>query len=188
MYEEVTNMSLEKSIRECFITALKDEQKEKKHKGLLVIKLNRKEAEEYLTKAKKNLELCKLFGAKGFDYKLPEEWFYVLYYCALAILTKFGVESRSQRCTALFLKYVKEKRLIVYKDEFIERIMVHRYKEKKSDVDEREEARYSSSIKIIEIEKNYEKMMQLCGEALIQCEKIVFLDQNLTLPKEIIEM
>ena len=38
-----------------------------------------KEAEEYIIKAKKNLELCKLYKEKGFDYKLPEEWFYTLY-------------------------------------------------------------------------------------------------------------
>ncbi|MBS3114803.1 hypothetical protein J4448_06920 [Candidatus Woesearchaeota archaeon] len=49
------------------------------HKGLLAVKPDAKEAEEYIIKAKKNLELCKLYKEKGFDYKLPEEWFYTLY-------------------------------------------------------------------------------------------------------------
>lgn len=100
------------NLRECFLNALKDERRGKKHKGLLVVKPNMKEAEEFIIKAKKNLESCKFYKENGFDYKIPEEWFYTLYYCALSILSKFGVESRSQRCTAIFLRYVKIKGLL----------------------------------------------------------------------------
>ena len=173
------------NLRECFSNALKDEKKGKKHKGLLVVKPNAKEAEEYIIKAKKNLELCRLYKEKGFDYKLPEEWSYSLYYCALAILSKFGVESRNQRCTALFLRYVRDKGLIEYDDEFIKRIMVYREKQEKSDVDEREKARYSASIQIKEVEQNYDKMMNMCKEAISQCEEIVFSDKEFKFPKEL---
>ena len=175
------------NLRECFSNALKDEKKGKKHKGLLVVKPNAKEAEEYIIKAKKNLELCRLYKEKGFDYKLPEEWFYSLYYCALAILSKFGVESRNQRCTALFLRYVRDKGLIEYDDEFIKRIMVYREKQEKSDVDEREKARYSASIQIKEVGQNYDKMMSMCKEAISQCEEIVFSDKEFKAPKELYE-
>lgn len=178
-------MTLE-NLRECFLYALKDEEKGKKHKGLLVVKPSVKEAEEYITKAKKNLELCKFYKENGFDYKIPEEWFYTLYYCALAILSKFGVESRSQRCTALFLRYVKEKGLIEYDDEFVKRIMVYREKEEKSDVDEREKSRYSSSIKIEEVIQNYDKMMDVCKDAISQCEDIVFSEAQINVPEELL--
>ncbi len=93
------------SVKECFSNALKDEKKGKKHKGLLFVGKNDIQAEEYVKKAKINLQICELYKEKGFDYKIPEEWFYTLYYCALAILAKCGVESRSQKCTALFLRY-----------------------------------------------------------------------------------
>ena len=136
-----------RELNECFKNALKDEQKGKKHKGLLIIKSDDEQAREYLAKAKKNLELCDFYREKGFDYKIPEEWFYTLYYCALAVLAKFGVETRSQRCTAAFLRYVKDKGLIEYDGDFIERITVYKGKGKKSDVDKREDARYSSLIK-----------------------------------------
>ena len=136
------------AVNDCFKLASRDEKKGKKHKGLLVIMPDNRKAEEYLSKAKKNLELCSFYREKGFDYKLPEEWFYTLYYCALAILSKFGVESRSQRCTALFLKYVKDKSIIEYDDEFIQRIVVYKEKEEKSDVDEREKSRYSPLVEI----------------------------------------
>ena len=119
-------MIIEKSVQDCFRSAIKEEKKGKKHKGLLKVKPNIEDAKNYIFKAKKNLELCKFYKEKGFDYKLPEEWFYTLYYCALAILSKFGIESRSQRCTALFLRYVKDKGLIEYDDQFIQRITVYK--------------------------------------------------------------
>ncbi|MFH1276426.1 MAG: hypothetical protein ABIH82_04920 [Candidatus Woesearchaeota archaeon] len=148
------------SVRDCFATALKDEAKGRKHKGLLFTKPNKKEA---------------------------EEWFYTLYYCALAILSMFGVESRSQRCTAFFLKYAKDKSLIDYDDEFIKRIMVYKEKEVKSDVDEREEARYDAAIEIVEVEQNYDKMMDLCREAISQCEEIVYSDKSFEVPTELLK-
>ena len=149
-------------LRECFESAVKDEKKGKKHKGILIVKLDGKKAEEYIEKAKVNLELCEVYKQKGFDYKISEEWFYTLYYCALAILSKFGVESRSQRCTAGFLRYVKSKGLIDYDNEFIDRITVYKEKEGISDVDKRESARYDSSIKSKEIERE-----RLLGLAIV---------------------
>src|SRR3989344_9330181 len=105
---------------DCFINALKDEQKSKKHKGLLFIGKDDKKAQEYVEKAKTNLRTCELFKINGLNYKIPEEWFYTMYYCALAILAKFGVESRSQKCTALFLRYLQEHKLIIYDSDFID--------------------------------------------------------------------
>ena len=174
-------------IKDCFASAVKDEKKGKKHKGLLITKPDNKISEEYIRKAKLNLELCDFYKQKGFDYKIPEEWFYTLYYCALAILSKFGVESRSQKCTAYFLRYLKDNNLIEYDDEFIDRIMVYRDKEEKSDVDEREKARYSSSIKSKEIEAKYEDMTNVCKRAISQAEEIVFSNKAFKVPKELLE-
>lgn len=175
------------SVKDCFSNALKDEQKGRKHKGLLKTKPDKGEAEKYLTKSKKNLELCKFYREKGFGYKLPEEWFYALYYCALAILAMFGIETRNQRCTAIFLRYVKDKGLIKYNDEFIQRITVYKEKEEKSDVDKREDARYGSSIEINEVEQNYGKMMDKCKEAISQCEEIVFSESKFDIPEELVK-
>ena len=174
-----------KEVKDCFSNALKEEQKGKKHKGLLIVKPDNAQAKEYLIKAKRNLELCDLYKQKGFDYKIPEEWFYTLYYCALAILSKFGIETRSQRCTAAFLRYVKDKKLIEYDDEFIERITVHKEKEIKSDVDERENARYSSLIKMEEVEEQYKDMNNVCKKAINQCEEIIYSNKKFEIPKEL---
>ena len=60
-------------------------------------------------------------------------------------------------------------------------------KEKKSDVDERETARYSSSIKSKEIESKYNYMNDVCKKAIFQCEEIVFSNKEFNIPKELYE-
>ncbi len=176
---------LEKSLRECFRTAEKDEKKGKKHKGLLLGKPNNKVAEEYIQKAKMELELCEIYKQKGIDYKIAEEWFYTLYYCALAILAKFGIETRSQKYTALFLKHIQNRGLIEYDGEFIKRITVYSEKGEKSEVDEREESRYSSAIKNEKISERYEEMTNLCKKAMSQAEEIVFSEKEYKVPEEL---
>ena len=178
-------MTMEKDVKECFRMASREDKKGKKHKGLLLAKSNIESAKEYITKANENLEYCEIYLQRGSDYKIPEEWYYSLYYCALAILAKFGIESRSQRCTASFLKYAKDKGLIEYDDELIDRIMVYKEKEKKSDVDEREEGRYSSWIQSEEVRSKYDMMMALCRKAIAQAKEIVFSNKPLKIPEEI---
>ena len=180
-------MDVKAKVRDCFLSAKKDEEKGKKHKGLIVVGKDDKKAEEYLEKAKTNLRTCELYKERRLDYKIPEEWFYTLYYCALAILAKFGVESRSQKCTALFLRYAKEKGMIVYGDEFIDRITVHSSKEEESDVDERESARYGSSVHSEEIMQKYDMMMDVCKRCISQCEEIIFSNKQFEVPKEVLE-
>ncbi len=179
---------MDTKVRDCFLLAKRDEERGKKHKGLILVKKDDKKAEEYLEKAKTNLKTCELFKSHNLDYKIPEEWFYTLYYCALAVLAKFGVESRSQRCTALFLRYLKEKGCIEYDDEFIDRITVYSEKKEKSDVDERETARYGSSVKSEEVIQKYDTMMDVCKRCISQCEEIVFCNKKFEMPKEILDL
>ncbi len=179
-------MSLEE-LKECFVNAKKTDNRGKKHKGLLLNKPNQLLAEEYIAKAKQNLSFCEFYKSQGADYKLPEEWFYTMYYCALAILCKFGVESRSQKCTALFLRYVKDRKLIEYDDEFIDRITVHSNKKEESDVDKREIARYGSFIRNEEVKRMYDEMMGVCKKCISQCEEIIFSKNTFKIPEELLK-
>lgn len=180
-------MTSKPKVYDCFSIAKQDEENGKKHKGLLLVGREDKTAEEYIQKAKINLGICDLLKKQRLDYKIPEEWFYTLYYCALAILSKFGVESRSQKCTALFLRYVKDDNLINYDDEFIDRIMVYKEKETETDVDEREKARYGSSVKSEEIMQKYEFMTDVCKRCISACEEIVFSEKKFEVPKELLK-
>lgn len=180
-------MTIKPKVFECFSIAKKEEEKGKKHKGLLFVGRDNQKAEEYVQKAKVNLGLCELYKKQRMDYKIPEEWFYSQYYCALAILAKFGVESRSQKCTALFLRYVKDNGLIDYDDEFIERIMVYKEKEEETDVDEREKARYGSSVQSEEIIGKYYFMMDVCRRCISACEELVFSEKKLEVSGELLK-
>lgn len=84
-------------------------------------------------------------------------------------------------------KICKRHGLIEYDWEFIDRITVYKEKEEISDVDEREKARYGSSIKSKEVENKYEYMTNICKKAISQCEEIVFSDNEFKLPKELFE-
>jgi hypothetical protein len=179
-------MEIEKQLKECFKTAKKNEEKGVKHKGLLVIKSNKEEAKQYLEKARQELLLCELYKTRGFDYKLPEEWFYTLYYCALSILSRIGIESRSQKYTALLLEYLEFKGLVNYNKDFIQKIKVYSKKGEESEVDKREFARYSSAIKIEQIEEKYARMMNLCKEAISQAEEILYSKEKIEIPKELL--
>lgn len=92
---------LRQKLGDCFKKAAEDEKKGIKHKGLLVKKPSDVDAKEYIKKAEESLELCAYYQQRGTDYKIPEEWFYALYYCGLAILSKFEIETRSQRYRGL---------------------------------------------------------------------------------------
>lgn len=174
-------------VKDCFADAKKYKEKGRKHKGLLQVEPNHQQALEYIQKAKENLQWCEEYRKKGADYKLPEEWFYTMYYCALALLSEFGVESRNQKCTALFLRYVKDHGFIILDDDFIDRITVHSEIEKKSGVDEREEARYGSKVKDSEIVDKYGVMMERCKTYITQTEELVFSKREFKVPEELLK-
>lgn len=173
------------TVKDCFVNAKTADDKGKKHKGLLLTNPDQKKAEAYIVKAKDNLLLCDLYREKRFDYKIPEEWYYTMYYCALALLSKFGVESRNQRCTALFLRAVTEKGIISLSPDFLDHITVHGDKEETSAVDEREQARYGASIHSEAIMAKYDSMITLCRRYISETEDIVFSPEILAVPKEL---
>lgn len=178
-------MEIEKELKECFKTAKKQEEKGIKHKGLLIIQSDKEESKKYIEKAKQELKLCELYKNNGFDYKLPEEWFYILYYCGLAILSKIGIESRSQKYTALLLEYLKSKDLFNYDERFIQMIKVFSKKEEESEVDKREFARYSSAVKIEQVEERYDDMTENCKKAISQAEEVIYFKEKIIIPKEL---
>lgn len=169
---------------DCFSEAKKLDEKGKKHKGLLITKPDDKQSKAYIIKAKKNLLLCDIYREKRFDYMIEEAWYYTMYYCALAILSRFGVESRNQDCTAKFLSFVQQNELIALSPDFIQQITVHSDKGELSAVDAREEARYGASIQSEETLQKYTYMMDLCRRYISETEEVVYSDKEFIVPKE----
>jgi hypothetical protein len=173
-----------KKIRECFKNALKDDRAGKKHRGLLKTAPDMKTAKGYLEKAGVNLKACEYLRKERMDYKLPEEWYYTKYYCVLALLSAYWVESRNQKRTALFLTYLKEKGEIDIDQKDINSLTVHSQKGKTSDVDERQEARYGPSLRNEAVITDYDKRMKSCREFLDQVEEHIFSGERFAFPKE----
>lgn len=64
--------------------------------------------------------------------------------------------------------------------------MVYREKEETSDVDEREKARYGSSVRSEEIMQKYDFMMDRCRKCISQCENVVFSENAFQIPHELL--
>ena len=87
---------LENKIEWCINKAKKEG---KNHRGLKEAHPNRERAEKHIKKAEHNFKAM-LYLIKGNfpDWAISAS-FYSMYHCLLAILAKFGYESRNQECT-----------------------------------------------------------------------------------------
>ncbi len=101
-----------KHVEWCLKKAKDEIAKGELHRGLVKINPDNELALQYISKAEHNLKAF-LHNKKGGFY----DWtisigFYAMYHCCLAIITKFGYESRNQECTlALIESLIEDKKL-----------------------------------------------------------------------------
>ncbi len=70
-----------------------------KHRGIKVINPDPVQAEKHIAKAQHNLKtMLLLIKGNSLDWAINAS-FYTMYHCCLAVLAKFGYESRNQECT-----------------------------------------------------------------------------------------
>ena len=89
----------------------------KEEKRLKKVPPDEELADKHLKKSEHNVEVMNLLEESGhYDWAL-NVGFYVIYHCFLALLAKYGYESRNQSCsiTAL-LKLIEDKKLEFDKD------------------------------------------------------------------------
>ena len=94
-------LTLNKQIDDC----IKSGKKGSRHKGLRKIEPDMMLARAHLEKAQHNRDAMVFF----YQSKKYSDWsasaaFYCVYHCCLAILAKYGYESRSQNCTFLIIE------------------------------------------------------------------------------------
>lgn len=89
----------ENKVQWCLNQAKKQLAEGKKHRGLVRVTPDDELAREYVKKAEHNLDFFLLARKNGFYDWAINIGFYVTYHCCLAIITKFGYESRNQDCT-----------------------------------------------------------------------------------------
>ncbi len=91
-------------VKWCLNKAKLELEKGQKHRGLVEVKPNNKLAWEHVKKAEHNLDFFLLSKEHGFYDWAISVGFYVIYHCCLAILAKFGYESRNQECTLALIE------------------------------------------------------------------------------------
>lgn len=77
----------------------KAEKEGPKHKGLRIVEPNNVKVQEHLEKARRNLRLVDHLIRIEYSDWAVSAIFYSMYHCLLAVLWKYGYESRNQACT-----------------------------------------------------------------------------------------
>ena len=86
----------------------KAKKESKTHHGLKEINPNTRKANEHIEKANHNLKaMIYLIRGDLYDWAINAS-FYSMYHCLLAILSKYGYESRNQECTFAVIEYLIE--------------------------------------------------------------------------------
>lgn len=106
-----------RKLRRCF----KEGETKERHQGLKKIKIEKERINNHILKAEHNLKSMIYFKKGGFSDWSASASFYTLYHCLLALIAKYGYESRNQKCTFLFVGNLIEKEEIsISKDDLKE--------------------------------------------------------------------
>lgn len=161
-------------VKWCLNKAKEEIAKGEVHRGLIQIKPNDKLALDYIAKSEHNLEAF-LYNKEGGFY----DWtisigFYVMYHCCLAIITKFGYESRNQECTlAVIESLIEDKKLDEDFKKYLEAIKsaAKDKKEEEQIQKMREKYQYTPVIDI-DIQK-VEELLGVCQDMLKDTKGII---------------
>ncbi len=113
----------------------KAEKEGRKHRGLREIKPDQHKADDHIKKAEHNLEVMQNLIQKGFNDWAINASFYTHYHCLLAVLQKFGYESRNQECTFAAIENLIEKEKIALKKSDLYKIFATDREERLEDAD-----------------------------------------------------
>ncbi len=161
-------------VKWCLDKAKKEIDKGEQHRGLVKITPSKELALEHLAKAQHNLKAF-LHNKKGGFY----DWtisigFYVMYHCNLAIISKFGYDSRNQECTlALLESLIEDKKLDESFRKYIEAIKSadKEKKEEKQIQKMREKYQYTPIIDI-DIQK-VDELLGICQDMIKDTKGII---------------
>ncbi len=145
-----------------------------KHRGLVKVDPDIKKAREHISKAEHNLKTT-LYLQKG-DYT---DWcsstiFYSIYHSFLAILAKFGYESRNQECTLSAIESLIEDGIIPITKNEMEKISLFDVEEKHSSstaVQIREEFQYGTKLSLED--KSLEELFTLASRILDKAKVVI---------------
>ena len=101
-----------------------------KHRGLKEITPDKSKVEDHIKKAEHNIQVMHYLMQGGFNDWAVSTSFYIHYHCLLAILQKFGYESRNQECTFAVIAQLIEQNKIKLIKEDLQKIFTEEHEEK----------------------------------------------------------
>ncbi len=162
-------------IKWCLKKAQKEIKGGKKHRGLIKKEADYDEIKKHIIKAEHNLSAVHYFSNGGFSDWAISAVFYCIYHCFLAIISKFGYESRNQECTISLIKYLNEKNKLNLNNKFMNALESYNEKDRHETnvIEKREFYTYGTSVSL----GNKEELLNsidLCKECLDKTKEIVF--------------
>lgn len=143
------------------------------HRGLVKKEQDRALAARHIVKAEHNLNAALDFPKFGYSDWSPSAFFYSIYHCFLAILAKFGYESRNQECSIAVVETLKEEGKIDIDSKFIETLKINKDKNEQTAIETREDFQYGTQLEFKETEE-FNRLQNICKELIDETKKIVF--------------
>ena len=144
------------------------------HRGLVRQETDQKTAVLHIAKAQHNLDAALFFQKNNYSDWSASAFFYCLYHCFLAILRKFGYQSRNQECTIAAVEMLKGQGEISIDSRFIAALRVSQAKEDEGNMIQiRESFQYGTDIEFQKKEQ-IEELTLLCKEAIEAASRIIF--------------
>lgn len=159
----------------CLNKAKKEIQENRKHRGLLEIPPNIETAREHIIKAEHNLKVTIYLQNGGFTDWCSSSLFYTIYHCFLAILAKFGYESRNQECTfAVIANLIEDKKINLDKND-LEKVssmnVTDSQETSNTAITLREEYQYSTKVSLEN--KEYQELLELAKRILDKTKETI---------------
>jgi uncharacterized protein (UPF0332 family) len=144
------------------------------HRGLVEQAPDDKLAVMHVAKAEHNLNAALFFQKNSYSDWSASAFFYCIYHCFLAILRKFGYESRNQECTIAAIEMFKKEGKITIDNKFISALKINKSKEDEfSIIKIREEFQYGTETEYAKKEE-FERLRDMCKEILTVTREIIF--------------
>ena len=159
----------------CLNKAKKELKNGRKHRGLVEVAPNIETARGHLAKAEHNIKVTLYLQRGGFTDWCSSSLFYTAYHCFLAVLAKFGYESRNQECTfAVIASLIEDGKITLQLGE-LEKVSSMSIAETQESPDSavsiREEYQYTTKVSLEN--KEYQELLQLAKRILDKTKEIL---------------
>ncbi len=165
---------IKNKLKWCISKAKRGIEEGKNHRGLVEIESDMTEAKNHIKKAEHNFKALLSNEKNGFSDWAVSAGFYTIYHCFLAIISKFGYESRNQECTIALVESLYEDKEIDLSSDIIDAIKTsdHEKRQEISAIELRENFQYGSET---EVEDKYmDELKSICKKSIAEAKQIIY--------------